>query len=278
MNSKTDVVDTPKATAKDAWGFNGFVRSRLKNHSPLLVVVVVILVLWQLSTYFLPPIVAPSLVDIWAALVTIVTSGTEFANLLYTAVRLLVALVASFIVGLMAGLVMGIVAPARRYLQPLMQIIQGVPSLSWVVFAVIWFSQVELRIAFILLIVTLPSFVLYIESAVRGVDKSYLELVHAFRAGWKQEFRIVIIPAIMPSILSSWMVNLGLGMRVVVIAELVGATTGVGYELLDAQSRYDMAAAIAWTVLLVVYLLLLQGVVHMIETRLLRWRPAQKGD
>ncbi len=70
----------------------------------------------------------------------------------------------------------------------------------------------------------------------------------------------MIAPAILPDILTAWKVNLGNASRVVVVAELVGATGGVGYELLQQQQLFDMAGALAWTLQLVFFVLIVQGV------------------
>jgi NitT/TauT family transport system permease protein len=58
-----------------------------------------------------------------------------------------------------------------------------------------------------------------------------------------------------------------------VVAELVGATGGVGYELLRQQQLFDMAGAIAWTLQLVVFVLVVQGLITAVEAWALRWRP-----
>jgi ABC-type nitrate/sulfonate/bicarbonate transport system permease component len=59
----------------------------------------------------------------------------------------------------------------------------------------------------------------------------------------------------------------------VVVAELVGATGGVGYELLRQQQLFDMTGALAWTLQLVVFVLVFQGVITAVEQWALRWRP-----
>ena len=69
----------------------------------------------------------------------------------------------------------------------------------------------------------------------------------------------------LPGILTAWKVNLGNASRVVVVAELVGATGGVGYELLQQQQLFDMAGAVAWTLVLVIFVLVVQGVITFIE-------------
>ena len=79
-------------------------------------------------------------------------------------------------------------------------------------------------------------------------------------SGWTL-FRVLIVPTIVPGILTAWKINLGNAARVVVVAELVGATGGVGYELLRQQQLFDMAGALAWTIQLVLFVLVVQQII-----------------
>lgn len=246
---------------------------RARRSVPGVVALTVLAGLWQLSSIFLSPVATPSLGEIFGSMWAIVTDWTQLQNLVTTGWRILLGLGMAFVIGMIPGVVMGFSEVLRTYLRPILYFIQGIPALSWVVFAVLWFQDAEVRIAFILVMVTFPNFSLFVEGAVRGVPQDLRELGHAFRASRWNQFRHIVLPAITPAILSAWAVNLGNGVRAVVVAELVGATVGVGNRLLLAQSVFDMAGAMAWTLLLVLMLLLFQMVLNLIEGRLLSWRP-----
>jgi NitT/TauT family transport system permease protein len=142
-----------------------------------------------------------------------------------------------------------------------------------VVIAVIWFHGTEFRIFFIMVVTTLPAFTFQILDAVRSMSKDLFEMTVAFRPTRWTMFRVLVLPTVVPGILTAWKVNLGNASRVVVVAELVGATGGVGYELLRQQQLFDMAGAIAWTLQLVVFVLIFQGLIAAVEAWVLRWRP-----
>jgi ABC-type nitrate/sulfonate/bicarbonate transport system permease component len=253
-----------------------FVLRKAQQQRPLVIGLTVIAVLWQISTYFLPPIITPPLQDIGASIWSIFSDPKMLVHLLTTGTRVLVALIASFIVGAVIGLLMGTFDKVREYVKPILNFIQGVPALSWVIFAVIWFANVEFRIGFVLLIVTMPAFALYIDGAVRSVNLDLVHLGQAFRASRLQRFRMIVIPAIIPQIISAWVVNLGQGVRVAMVAELIGSNVGVGFQLLNSQAVFDMAGAIAWTLSLVLLLSVFQLTISIAESRLLAWRP--KGE
>ena len=137
--------------------------------------------------------------------------------------------------------------------------LQGIPALSWVVIAIIWFHGTEFRIFFIMVITTLPAFTFQILDAYRSMSKDLFEMTMSFRPSTWTLFRVLIVPTIVPGIITAFKVNLGNAARVVVVAELVGATGGVGYQLLLQQQLFDMAGAIAWTLQLVLFVLVMQS-------------------
>ena len=81
-----------------------------------------------------------------------------------------------------------------------------------------------------------------------------------------------MLPAIVPTVFTSWKVNISLAIRVVTIAELVGAVTGIGHQLSVAQELFSVADVFAWTLVLVVILFLAEAVLSLVEERMLRWR------
>jgi ABC-type nitrate/sulfonate/bicarbonate transport system permease component len=269
MSAPTRIADGSVVAAGGLPGLLG----KWREYRPVIIDAIVILALWQLSTLAFPPVVAPPLQDIATALWNIFTDPNNLVSLLVTALRVLVSLIVAFVAGTVLGVCMGLSTGVRTYAKPLLHLIQGIPALSWVVFAVIWFAQVELRIGFIIMIVTLPAFALYIDGAVQAVSLDWIQLAQAFRASRLQRLKMVIFPAIVPEIMSAWTVNLGNGVRVAVVAELIGSTVGVGFQLLQSQSVFDMAGAIAWTLSLVAMLFVYQGIVTLVERKLLSWRP-----
>ena len=101
-------------------------------------------------------------------------------------------------------------------------------------------------------------------------------MVMSLRPTRAKMLRVMILPAILPDILTAWKVNLGNASRVVVVAELVGATGGIGYELLQQQQVFDMAGALAWTLQLVFFVLIAQRIIAFIETRAFRYRAVSE--
>jgi NitT/TauT family transport system permease protein len=227
---------------------------------------------WQALSYLspylgIPPFAVPSLVKI-AQRMAVITP----LDVVVTLARVIGALVASFVLGLAAAMAMYRSKMLDDYLHPMIRILMAVPVVSWILFAVLWFPGVEFRIGFVLFVVCGPVFLVDTLDAMRSVPRELRQMMRSFRPTTLQFFVKLMLPAIVPTIFTSWKVNISLAIRVVTIAELVGAVTGIGHQLSVAQELFSVADVFAWTIVLVALLFLLEGAVARVEHRLLRWR------
>jgi NitT/TauT family transport system permease protein len=193
-------------------------------------------------------------------------------DILVTLARVIGALIVSFVLGVSLAMAMYRSDALDNYLHPMIRILMAVPVVSWILFAVLWFPGVEFRIGFVLVVVCGPVFLVDSLDAMRNVPRELRHMMRSFRPTTLQYFIKLMLPAIVPSIFTSWKVNISLAIRVVTIAELVGAVTGIGHQLSVAQELFSVSDVFAWTVVLVALLFLLEALVVRMEARLLRWR------
>jgi ABC-type nitrate/sulfonate/bicarbonate transport system permease component len=237
---------------------------------------IVLLALWQIASHFTPPYLFPPLQDVFWRTLQIIIDPPLLIEVLETAARIFAGLIGAFLVGAMLALLIGRSSRFESWSAPILVFLQGIPALSWVVVAVIWFHGSEFRIFFIMVITTLPAFTFQILDAYRSMSKDLFEMTMSFRPSNWTLFRVLIVPTIVPGIITAFKVNLGNSARVVVVAELVGATGGVGYQLLMQQQLFDMAGAIAWTLQLVMFVLVTQSLLSLLESHLLRYRAVSE--
>ena len=231
---------------------------------------------WQILSMMLPPFLFPPVPEILSRTVDILITGSLLIDVLLTAARIFGGLLGAFILGSLLAFVIARSKLAENFLTPVLTFFQGIPALSWVVFAIIWFHGTEFRVLFIMVMTTLPAFTFQILDAIRSMSKDLFEMTMAFRPSRWTLFRFLTLPTIVPGMLTAWKVNLGNAARVVVVAELVGATGGVGYELLRQQQLFDMAGAMAWTLQLVLFVLIVQQTINAIEAYALRYRAVSE--
>lgn len=233
---------------------------------------VALALVWTAATWFLPEALFPRLDKIALRTFEVMSQWATFKDVLSTAARIMAGLTGAFILGAIFALLMQKSKIFEEFISPLLNFFQGIPALAWVVFAIIWIKHIEGRILLIMVVTALPAFTFQILGALRAMSKDLFEMVLSFRPSRMKMFRSMILPSILPDILTAWRVNIGNASRVVVVAELVGATGGVGYRLLEQQQLFDMAGAMAWTLQLVFFVLLTQKALTMIETRAFRYR------
>jgi NitT/TauT family transport system permease protein len=215
----------------------------------------------------IPPFAIPSIVKIAKSLADITPR-----DIAVTLARVIGALIASFVFGVALAVAMYRSEALENYLHPMIRILMAVPVVSWILFAVLWFPGVEFRIGFVLVVVCGPVFLVDSLDAMRGVPRELRHMMRSFRPTTWQFFAKLMLPAIVPSLFTSWKVNISLAIRVVTIAELVGAVTGIGHQLSVAQELFSVADVFAWTLVLVALLFLLEALVARVEARMLRWR------
>lgn len=155
--------------------------------------------------------------------------------------------------GTILGALTGSLPVARTLLDPTLQALRSIPSIAWVPLFILWFGIFEAsKVALIAVGVFFPVY-LGVAAAILSIDRKIIEVGRVFRLGRLAMVRRVLLPAIVPAWITSLRSGLGLGFMFVVAAEIMGASEGLGYLLVDGQQlgRPDtiIAAIIAFAVL-----------------------------
>jgi ABC-type nitrate/sulfonate/bicarbonate transport system permease component len=186
-------------------------------------------------------------------------------------------LIPGFFVGLALGMLVGISMAVSRTFRaladPIVEAIRPLPPLALIPLFILWFgigsgTQVAL-IAFGTFIVM----VITAYEAVRNVPPIYLQAAATLGASRRQVVRRVIVPAIVPDIFGGVRVAVAASFGYVVVAEIIGAQSGLGYRLVLAR-RYLLTENIV-AILIVVGILafLADQLVRWINRRLTDWKP-----
>jgi NitT/TauT family transport system permease protein len=234
------------------------------------VVIAVIVVLIQIGSAFIPAYILPSPISVVRSLFESLV--TTYDQILITILRLIISLLVSIALGTAIGIITGTIPSVRPYLRALVYIDTGIPALSWMLMAVFWFRNPELRMFFILVVIVVPIYALNIHDGIRAMPKEWLEMCESFRPSRWQVLRYLILPHIVPYVLMTTKSTVGYAMRMLIFAELIGSAIGIGAQMGLAQATFHMESVIAWTVLLIAINLAAQGMVALLERHLLRWR------
>jgi sulfonate transport system permease protein len=216
---------------------------------------VVLAILWEIlvraglaNGRLMPP---PSVVG--ATLWQLAISGELWTHAAATLWRVGAGFGIGAAVGTALGALTGALPLARGLLDPTLQALRAIPSIAWVPLFILWFGIFEAsKVALIAVGVFFPVY-LGVAAAILSIDRKIVEVGRVFRLGRLAMVRRVLLPAILPDWFTALRGGLGLGFMFVVAAEIMGASEGLGYLLVDGQQlgRPDtiIAAIIAFAVL-----------------------------
>ncbi|MBC1922154.1 ABC transporter permease [Listeria grayi] len=240
---------------------------------------IVILIVWQLIATFniLPKQLLPSPIDIVLAFIRLIQSGELLINL-YTSLG---RAAAGFLLGATLGVGFGLIVGFSRFseflIDPTIQLLRMIPHLAILPLFILWFGFGES--SKILIIASGAFFPVYINTflGIRSVDYKLIEVSRVLEfSKWKQITK-VIIPAAMPNILLGVRLSMGMAWLSLIVAELMGATSGVGYMISNAREFSQTDVVFVGIVIFACVGKITDSLVHLLEKRLLRWRDNYEG-
>jgi sulfonate transport system permease protein len=133
------------------------------------------------------------------------------------------------------GAATGVSRPLRELLDPTLQALKAVPSLAWVPLFILWFGIFETsKVTLIAVGVFFPIY-LNLMSAIQDSDRKLVEVARIYRLSTWQLLRCVLVPATLPAYVVGLRAGLALGWMFVIAAELMGASEGLGFLMIDGQ-------------------------------------------
>ncbi|WP_332692267.1 ABC transporter permease [Bosea sp. (in: a-proteobacteria)] len=243
-----------------------------------LVLPVAIAVIWELlvragiaNGRLMPP---PSVVG--ATLWQLAVSGELATHAAATLWRVLAGFGLGAAAGTVLGALTGALPVARGLLDPTLQALRAIPSIAWVPLFILWFGIFEAsKVALIAVGVFFPIY-LGVAAAILSIDRKIVEVGRVFRLGRLAMVRRVLLPAILPDWFTALRGGLGLGFMFVVAAEIMGASEGLGYLLVDGQQLGRPATIIAAIISFAVLGKLADGLLVALARPFLRWQDTAR--
>jgi taurine transport system permease protein len=175
---------------------------------------------------------------VWGAFVKTMTKGYQGATLLQhvgtSLFRILAAFALACLIGIPLGVLMGVSRDARALLNPLIEFYRPLPPLGLYTLLVMWLGIGETSKLSLLFLAGLPGIVISTIQAVSSVDPVYVRAAQSLGASRRDLLFHVYLPAAGPLILAGMRISLGFTYTVLVAAEIVAASAGIGWMIWDA--------------------------------------------
>ena len=255
---------------------SGSVPKVLERISRLGFLVFLIAAWWAVSTYVLDKTtraLLPPPQDIVKAAWELAQSGELWKHLRHSIKRELVAFLwATSAIPL--GIAMGWWKAVERQVDPVIEVLRPVPPLAWIPLSILWFGIDDTQNQFIIFLGCFFPILLSTIAGVKGVEPN---LVRAARCLGASEARIlwrVVLRAALPQIITGVRVGLGVGWMALVAAELVGASTGLGFLINDARTVLRTDYVIVGMATIGLVGLLIDRAIREVVARTLPWSKA----
>lgn len=229
---------------------------------------------WEVAWHcrLLNPVLVPAPSMIAETLQSIVSNGEFLSPLSYTVALFGVGYGIACLLGIGIGLWMGCSRAAYGLLEPLVELLRPVPK-SALVPALFLFLGIG-KVTMVTVVVLAAVFPVLINTlqGVRGIDPVLLDTARTFQCSPRRMVFSVILPATLPSILAGMKVALGLGLVLVVLAEMLAGENGLGFLILDLQRSFQIREMYAWVMILAALGGGLTLLFEKIEHRVVPWR------
>ncbi len=239
-----------------------------------LLALLVLAVVWQVGSLLSPPTFLPGPALVVVRVAELIASGDFFAQAVPTVLRVFVGFGIALSVGTALGVAMGVRRGFESFFEAYILIGLTIPGLAWAVLALMWFGVSEIAPVFAIAAVTIPMLAVNMWQGTKAIDRELIEMQRAFRAPRWTVLKDVIVPQLLPYLFAGSRFGFGLGWKVVVLSEMFGLSSGIGYQINRAFSFYSMRDVLAWTIGFTLVMAAFEyGVLRRLEAHYLRWRP-----
>jgi len=235
------------------------------------------LLLWELipRLFAVRSFIFPSFSDTMVELFFLVENDHLIFHTLITAMNVLIGFVLGGLFGAVVGYMLGLCRPAEVILSPYLLLLQIAPKVAFAPLFIMWFGyNVFPKILVTILIVFFPV-AINVLSAMRGIDPDQLRLARSMNATSRQVFWKIQFRASLPELLAGMRIGSTLAVIGVVVGEMVGGNTGLGYLLVFGQGQANTATVFVTIIMLTLIGIIAYFAVLLVEQRVLRWRPAE---
>lgn len=248
------------------------------NRALTLGTVVVVLAVWTAvsNALVVPTALLPTPQAVWGSFVDILNNGYKGSTLLEhlgaSMQRLLIAYVLAVVTAVPLGLLSGFNSHVRAILEPIIEFYRPLPPLAYYTLLVLWMGiQNESKITLLYLAAFAPIYVSCV-AAVPRVKGDYLNAAYTVGASKMQTFFYVVFPSCLPDIFTGMRTAMGTAYATLVAAEMVAATSGLGWLVLDASNYLRSDIVFLGIIIMGITGILLNLILQVAESHAVPWK------
>jgi NitT/TauT family transport system permease protein len=189
----------------------------------------------------------------------------------------LLRVAASFAVAMLLGTAIGFAMGRLKLLDQMghawLVFFLNMPALVIIVLCYIWIGLTETAVVVAVALNKIPNVVVNVREGARALDRSLLEMAESFRIGRTKTFTKVILPQLYPYLAAAARSGLSLIWKIVLVTELLGRSSGVGFKIFEFFANFDVDKILAYSLAFTIVILAIEWTLMLpLERHVTRWR------
>jgi len=228
---------------------------------------------WDVGNQVYGDLILPSPLETFQTLAQLFKESEFVENLMITLRRAMIGFSISLVAGTALGLLAGFFVTASMVSRPIVTILMGMPPIAWIVLAMIWFGMGDATVEFTVVVASLPIVFVGALQGTRTLEDKFDEMADIFKVPPVMKLFDIYLPHIFSYVFPAWVAALGMAWKIVVMAELLATSDGLGAALALARSQLDTASALAIVVAMVGLLMVAEYIfLEPIKREVEKWR------
>jgi ABC-type nitrate/sulfonate/bicarbonate transport system permease component len=204
-------------------------------------------------------------------LATMLAEGRVLLPLGVTMYRLAVGFSIALTLAVTLGVTMGYSRAVYNLLEPLVEMMRPIPKAALVAPLIFFLGLGDTMKITVIALGTFFPMLVNVVQGVRGLEPEYIDTARTFGTGTPATLRKIVFPAVLPHLFAGMHISLGVGLLLVIIAEMISADGGLGYAIANAQRSFRVREMYAWVLILALTGYALNIILAVMRARLLGW-------
>jgi ABC-type nitrate/sulfonate/bicarbonate transport system permease component len=236
-------------------------------------VLALVLAAWTLLSRRYGAYVLPAPWSVVTGFGEIVRSGEIWGHSAASLSRIAIGFGSAVVASLLMGLGAFVSRTARGVVDDLLAILNSTSVFVWIVISLIWFGLSNWAPIFTTFMITLPVVASNLVEGVASVDRRLLEMGEVYRLSPREQFTAIVIPSTLPYLVAGMKVGFGLALKVSVVSEIFGVTSGIGYVMNYSREILATRMVFVWALVMILIMVATDKVLFdPLNRRLARWR------
>ncbi|WP_372981311.1 ABC transporter permease [Marinobacter sediminum] len=232
--------------------------------------------LWALVAWLLQSPLLPTPQSVLDTLVREAALGELWHHLGATLGRVVVAFILAMAIGSAIGIFMGRSQTTNALLDPLLVLFLNLPALVSIILMYVWFGLVEVAAVMAVVLNKVPNVAVAVREGARSLDYRLEEMATVYEFTRWQRLREVWVPQLFPYVMAATRGGLALIWKIVLVVELLGRSSGVGFQLHMAFQVFDVATILAYSLTFIGVVQFIElAILQPLERRSSRWRQPE---